>query len=261
MKEFIEKTIQEAGLIAKGYFEKQLSVTRKTADADRMYVDVVTEADVAVNTFLSEKIHNAYPTHTITNEEIPDVKGSSEYEWVIDPIDGTYDFAHKTPTWGIIIAVLKSGSPYLSAVYFPMSDQLFFADEERSYLNGAVMKIESTQRIDKVRPRIFTMKPHGPYGVAYERFQRAASRYFSTYECMPKQFGGASSQVYLVTQVFEFSIGNGGMDWDFLAPVHIIRNAGGIVTDSHGKQWERGMQEFVASTNQVLHEQVLELFE
>ncbi len=263
MKEFLEKTIREAGELAKGYFVQGMGVEYKTDETGtQQYSDIVTTADMAVNRFLVDTISREYPTHKITSEELDTVMGDSEYEWIIDPIDGTWYFAHSVPVWGIIISIVQSGTPICSAVYFPVSDQLFFADEQHSYLNGKIVKISGPQKnLDTAKPKIFTMRPHGPYGVEFERFQKAVNKYILTREFAPKNFGAASSLVYLITGAFDFAISNGGMVWDFVGPIHILRNAGAVVTDSRGNEWTADQQGYVAASDATLHAEVLSLFE
>lgn len=93
MDTFLKDIIKEAGQIAKGYFDKGVSHEEKSHVAD-----LLTEADLAVSDFLVKKIHETYPDHHIKSEELgEEINPGAEYEWVIDPIDGTRNFAMGVP--------------------------------------------------------------------------------------------------------------------------------------------------------------------
>ncbi len=114
MQEFLKNIITEAGEIALQYYRKDGLKTREKGDER----DIVTEADEIVSKFLVDTIHTKYPDHHIKSEEMyDDINPGAEYEWIMDPIDGTWAFANGLPSWGIMIAVLKNGQSYLSAVY------------------------------------------------------------------------------------------------------------------------------------------------
>jgi myo-inositol-1(or 4)-monophosphatase len=262
MQEFIIQLARDAGAIAADFFLSELQITTKTDRNDtQQYKDIVTQADVAVNAFIIERIQAGYADHAITSEESDDVLGTGTYEWIIDPIDGTFNFAHQVPMWAVMISVLKDSKPLYSVVYFPMVDQLFFANETDSFCNNKKLAIMSSATLQNGVGKVFTMRPHGPYGVDFERFQTALVRYFSQYECHVRDFGSAASLVYLLHGAFDFAISNGGLVWDFWAPIHIVRNAGAIVTDSRGNEWQRGQQEYVAAANPIIHAELLALFD
>ena len=84
----------------------------------------VTVADRAIETELRRLIADAFPDDAIRGEELPDTGGTSGYEWVIDPIDGTVSFVHGVPLFGTMIAVLKDGVPTIGAIAMPCLDEM-----------------------------------------------------------------------------------------------------------------------------------------
>src|SRR3989338_3959722 len=100
MQAYLRATIKEAGEIAKGFFRRGVTHRTKTNLGD-----LVTDADIAVSNFLLDAIHRQYPDHQIhTEEEGADINPGATYEWVIDPIDGTRNFAHGIPFWCVMVA-------------------------------------------------------------------------------------------------------------------------------------------------------------
>jgi myo-inositol-1(or 4)-monophosphatase len=89
--------------------------------------DIVTEADHQANKIITTIIENEFPDHTIFSEEAATVEGSSDFKWVIDPVDGTGNFAHGNPQYSISIGLLEDGEPVMGVVYVPETDEMFHA--------------------------------------------------------------------------------------------------------------------------------------
>ena len=89
--------------------------------------DIVTEADHQANRIITTVIENEFPDHSIFSEESEFVEGDSEYRWVIDPVDGTGNFAHGNPQYSVSIGLLEEGEPVLGVVYVPETDETFHA--------------------------------------------------------------------------------------------------------------------------------------
>ncbi len=98
--------------------------------------DIVTEADHQANRIITTVIENEFPTHSIFSEESEAVEGDSEYRWVIDPVDGTGNFAHGNPQYSVSIGLLESGNPVLGVVYVPETDETFHAIAGRDAYKG-----------------------------------------------------------------------------------------------------------------------------
>jgi len=108
--------------------------------------DLVTEADIAVENYLTAQIKQAYPDHAICGEESgthlsrrsgAETDGEGQFRWVIDPIDGTTSFVHNLPIYSISVAVQQHGQTVLAAVYAPVLGELFMAERGRgATLNG-----------------------------------------------------------------------------------------------------------------------------
>lgn len=255
MQTFLKEIIQEAGNIAKPYFFRGVSFKTKSDKAD-----LVTEADIAVSNFLVEKIHEKFPDHHIKSEEMPDdINTGAEYEWVIDPIDGTRNFAIGVPIWAVMIAVLKNGVTEFAAVYHPISDELFFAEKGKgAFLNDKKISVNNTDSLERGYAIVFRSSPFGAYGDYFEKYRTAVSHIALETNASMLNFGCAGMLCYVAKGAVDFALGNAGLDWDLLPNLFICQEAGAVVTTSTGEPWIRGRQDYVIS-NSTLHPHVLEL--
>ncbi len=125
MKTFLKNLILQAGEICKK--EQKLL---KPSDVDfKGKKDLVTIIDKRVEDFIVKQILKKYPLHGIFGEETGKKNLSSDYLWIIDPIDGTTSFFHQQPFYSISIAVQYQGQTIYGAVYAPRMDELFFAEK------------------------------------------------------------------------------------------------------------------------------------
>lgn len=257
MQEFLKSIIKEAGGVVLSYFNKVDLKSREKGDER----DIVTEADEAVSDFLVSAIHKKYPDHHICSEEMDeDINPGAEYEWIMDPIDGTWAFANGLPSWGIMIAILKNGEPYLSAVYFPVYNDLFFAEKDKgSFLNDKRLSVGKLDSIDRANGILFRATPGTVYGVLFEKYRSLAAKLALHTNCHAMNMGSAAAICYVAKGTFGFAISNSGLDWDLLPPFLICSEAGAVITDSDGNPWKRGRQDYVMA-NADIHLQIMKLF-
>jgi myo-inositol-1(or 4)-monophosphatase len=257
MQHFLKTIIKEAGEIGKEYFVRGVSHKEKSHAAD-----LVTEADIAVSEFLVKKIRETYPDHHIKSEELADdINPGAEYEWVIDPIDGTRNFAMGVPFWTTLIAVLRNGETYLGAAYNAFADQLFFAEKGAgAFMNDVRLHVNNKDQLDYAFGVFSRAYEGGIYGDYFERYRVAGVRLVLETKAWMHNYGCMLALCHLASGGADFAMGNAGMDWDFLAPFLICEEAGAIVTDSDGNPWKRGRQDYLVA-NKDLHPQLLELFQ
>ena len=94
---------KSAGKIHMKYFEKLLSVESKSSN-----IDLVSKADIESNKYIMDEIQFAYPNHSILSEEMDEYSGESDYQWIIDPLDGTTNFVHNLPIFSCSIGLKKN---------------------------------------------------------------------------------------------------------------------------------------------------------
>ena len=122
IEQLLRSVIQEAGKLTIDFFGKS-QVTHTKNDE----TDVVTNADIASSNLILSGIKKYFPNHGIISEEEEDIQTDSEYVWIVDPIDGTRNYATHTPFFGISIAVARNNIVEYAAIYLPYTHELFYA--------------------------------------------------------------------------------------------------------------------------------------
>ena len=258
IRDFLEKIILEAGEIALDYFKK--GVTYKTKSH---LADLVTEADKGVSDFLIQKIQAMFPDHHIRSEELEnDINPGADYEWVIDPIDGTRNFAMGIPMWCIIIAVVYRGETLYGAVYNPIAHELFLAEKgQGATLNKLPIKVSAKDDMYYACGSLSCVaEANETYGSHVDRFVKLYDNFNHKTVTWRHAFGCMLATCYVATGGMDFFVQNAGLDHDFLGPVLIAREAGAVVTDSDGNEWQRGRQDIVIAPP-ALHPKIMELFD
>jgi len=248
---FIQVIAKKAGVAALRRFGK---VGIKYMKSDALW-DCVTEADLVSNRIMVSAIKKKYPTHGIISEESGSYNPDVDYVWIIDPIDGTYNFANGVPQFGIMICLAYRGKVILSAIDLPATHEFFFAKAGKGvYLNGKRVHCSRTKRL------------HNSFGVGSSSFRARTSRFLLKLVQASKaediQFGSMASMAvnacYAACGRRDWMVALTGALHDF-APVYLIlKEAGCNVTDMKGSPWKLGQLEMVAA-NPKLHKQLLKL--
>ena len=148
MNKFIQKITKAAGKAVLKRFGKDGVEYSKSEDA----YNVVTKADLLSERIIISAILNKYPKHSILSEEEGEINAGADYRWIIDPIDGTMNFAASIPLFGVMICLAYKNRVVLSAIYLPVTDELFFAEAGRgAYLNGKRIHCSDTRELDSSR--------------------------------------------------------------------------------------------------------------
>jgi myo-inositol-1(or 4)-monophosphatase len=248
-KQFAVSIAKEAAVIAKKNFNNITSYDTK----DDQRNQIVCKTDFAVEKLIKEHINKNYPGHEILAEESGHDKSDSEYLWVIDPIDGTRNYVHGHPTFGISIALAHKGEVVMGVVYFPMVDWLFTAIKGKgAERNG--QKIHVSSRTPEKSDTMAT------FGCAFHKEKEEQIEQFSRYiDVMRKvRIEGAATFAFCAVAcgIYESYIGRFAKPWDYAASCIIIEEAGGKITDFDGKRWSLDMSNFVASNN-TMHDKLL----
>ena len=211
-----------AGKIALDFFERA-EVSWKPDDS------MVTEADLAIQTWLEDEIARAFLGDGILGEEGQSRKGlqpSARFVWVLDPVDGTNNFGRGIPGFAISIGVLRDGRPFAGAVYDPVSSQLFAACAGHgAWLNGRRLRIEAAA----LGPRsLFSIR--APFAGDLPRYvQRWLGRY------RLRRFGSTALQLcYVAAGALAFVHDHRASLWDIAGAATVVAEAGGVLTTSDG---------------------------
>ncbi|RPJ71920.1 MAG: inositol monophosphatase [Desulfobacteraceae bacterium] len=218
--------------------------------------DLVTDADTAAETAILDVIHRACPGHAVVAEESGTrVAEASDYTWLVDPLDGTVNYAHQLPFAAVSIALAKGREPLVAAVLNPFSGELFSAVAGRgTRLNGEPVRVSPAGRVaDSLLATGFPYDRSrtGALVGRLERFIRAARGI--------RRFGSAALDLcFVACGRFAGYWEQGLKPWDTAAGLLIVREAGGRVTDFSGRPFAIGGDEILAS-NRRIHDEMLAL--
>ncbi len=254
---FLQSMLHDASALAIDYFHKGVTHTFKSNLSD-----VVTEADTTIQKLMIDKIQSAYPDHQIHSEELKiDINDGAAFEWILDPLDGTRNFAFGIPLWCHIVGIMKEGEPYMAAVYNPIANELFFAEKGKGATrNGLPIHVSTKETLNYAYGSFSRAGEAGEtYGTHIERFKTFAvglNKETTVWIC---SLGTMNAACYVASGGYDFFVQNAGLDHDYLAAALICSEAGAVVTDSDSNPWTRERQDIVIA-NPVLHRKIIELF-
>ncbi len=133
MKETLISALRISGKTLLEYFNKPGEIKHKESQSS-----IVTEADFASDLVITKIIREKFPEHNMISEETGFEDRNSEYTWVIDPLDGTSNFASGIPWFGVLISVFRNNVPVMGGAYLPVSDLLYFAEKGKGALKNDV---------------------------------------------------------------------------------------------------------------------------
>lgn len=141
--EFIKQVLHEAGKIAVDKFGK-VTVSAKPEDNNQVF----TEADLMIGQHIISSIQEVFPTYNIIDEEAGVIDKQSQFTWVIDPIDGTSNFAQGVPTYGIYLGLLKDAEPIAGGLSLPYFNELYIAEKGKgSFCNDKLVSVSQETNI------------------------------------------------------------------------------------------------------------------
>ena len=216
--------------------------------------NLVTEADHAAEKAIIEVIKKDFPEHSILSEEIGEIKTSSEYKWIIDPIDGTVNFANGIPLCCVSIGLEKDGKMIMGAVYNPLMNELFFAEKAMgATLNNKKITVSNKTEVAKSClvtgfPYIYLDEPNGPLEI-FEKFIRKG--------IAVRRLGSAAIDLcWVAAGRFDGFYEHSLKAWDSAAGSLIVKEAGGKITDFKGDVYSI-YQTKILATNGKIHEEMI----
>jgi len=215
--------------------------------------DLVTETDHRAEDLIIEHISSAFPNDGILSEERAPHQLDARYRWVIDPLDGTTNFAHGIPFFCVSIALEDEGALALGVLYDPMRDELFTAEAGRgAYVNGRPLRASD---VDELRRAVLaTGFPHEP------QMRRANMSNFERFVPITQGIRRIGSAALALAYVAAGRL-DGYWDlnlnrWDLAAGALLIQEAGGRVTNGRGEAL--GIDEgHIVASNDRLHGELL----
>lgn len=227
---FIIQSLNCAAEIANNNFGKVSSISTKSGDNNQ----VLTETDLAVGKLIVQKIQVAYPDFNIIDEEAGVIDKKSKFTWVVDPIDGTSNFANGLPTYGIMIGLLEDNKAIAGGIVLPAFNQLYVAQKRQgAFCDGKKIHVTSETRL---------MASLIAYGI--DGHQEDPERTLKETTVLAKIILNirnlrSTNSAYDMVQVpagrYGAFLNQTTKIWDNIAIQPIVEEAGGIVTDFWGK--------------------------
>ena len=215
--------------------------------------NLVTEADHAAEKAIIDVIQKQYPGHFILSEETGEIKTSSEYKWIIDPIDGTVNFANGIPLCCVSIGLEKNGEMIFGAVHAPLLNELYIAEKGMgATLNNK--KISVSNKTDLIKsclvtgfPYTYLDAPNGPLQVFDKLIRKGIP---------VRRLGSAAIDLcWVAAGRFDGFYEHKLQAWDSAAGFLLIEEAGGKVTDFNGNPYSP-YQPHILATNGKIHEEL-----
>jgi len=246
-----ERAAMAGGAVAEASFRGEFEVETKDGDTD-----YVTETDRAAQETVVEHVREAYPDDVVVGEEegarsqVPE----SGPAWVVDPIDGTNNYVRGIRWYATSVAAVEDGEPVAAANDLPSVGDTYRADGEVATRNGDPISVSDVEDPDLavVTPTIWW----GPD--RRDEYANATGAIVDRFADL-RRFGSAQAALSLLAAgAIEGVITNvDAHPWDTIAGVHLVRTAGGTVTDLEGNRWRHDARGLVASNGKV-HETVLD---
>jgi myo-inositol-1(or 4)-monophosphatase len=249
LKTILINAVQAGAEQLQHFFSREFKISNKEG-----VNNLVTEADHAAEKAIIEVIQKEYPDHFILSEETGEIKTNSEYKWIIDPIDGTVNFANGIPICCVSIALEKDGEMILGAVHNPLMNEFFFAQKGfGASLNDKKISVSSKTAVINSNlvtgfPYTYLDMPNGPIQV-FEKLIRKG---------VPvRRLGSAAIDLcWVACGRFDGFYEHNLQAWDSAAGFLIVEEAGGKVTDFKGDHYSP-YQPHIIATNGKIHDELL----
>jgi inositol-phosphate phosphatase / L-galactose 1-phosphate phosphatase / histidinol-phosphatase len=246
--DFAQFMADEARKVSRLYYRSQLGVETKADNSP------VTEADRKIEENIRKLVQNNFPQHGVYGEEFGQERAEAEYQWVIDPIDGTKSFISGRPLFGTLISLVLNGRPVLGIIDQPIIDERWLGVNGETKFNG---KPVNTRTGVGINSAVFAVT--SPL-LSSKRGKELAVK-FADAAGITVYGGDCYSYGQLAMGLVDVVVESDLKPYDFCALVPIIENAGGVITDWLGNSlniYSKG--DVLACGDAALHKHLLENF-
>ncbi len=227
--DFLSEVLHEAGKMLMTGFGPATRITTKENQSN-----VVTESDFKSEEIIRQMISSKYPMHNLLGEEHGFEDKKSPYTWIIDPLDGTSNFAAHIPWFGVLIALMEKELPVLAGAYLPVSDEIYIAESGNGVTkNGVAIRVTEERNLKNLLC-CYAMDFSEDISKAEQELQivrslvqncrniRSTNSLLDFCMVADGRLGAALNQTMKI--------------WDIAAPQLIIEEAGGKITDIQGNK-------------------------
>jgi myo-inositol-1(or 4)-monophosphatase len=233
---------RRAGEVLRAGFGAEHTITYKGE------VDLVTEIDEEAERMITEELLGTFPSHGMLAEEGGKLAGEEDARWIVDPLDGTTNYAHGLPIFCVSLALERSGEVVLGVVHDPMREETYVAERGGgATLNGEPIKVSDTEEL--IRALIVT-------GFPYDRAEMPEAldlfgRFAATTRGMRRLGSAALDLCYVASGRLDGYYERGIWPWDLAAGSVIVEEAGGELTNYRGDILDLDGREIVASNGRL----------
>lgn len=256
----LQKTIpiaEEAGALLREHFARPRRALNKSS-----VIDLVTEADKQSEALIVGKLREFFPTHQIVGEEggaYAHEGTNGDYRWFVDPLDGTTNFAHGLPIFSVSMALTgPDGRTILAVVYDPTRQETFAAAKGHgATLNGEPLQVSATESLGA--SLVISGFPYDKWTTNENNVDNWGNFVVRTQG--ERRLGSAALDLCYVAAGRADGYWEGKLhQWDMMAGVLLVLEAGGRVTDNQGGTDFYGVKRpFIVATNGLIHDQMLDV--
>jgi myo-inositol-1(or 4)-monophosphatase len=250
MLDFAIRVAKDAGRLLRDRVGTRIDIDHKGA------INIVTDVDLASERLIREAIATHYPRHQVLGEEGGLAENSSEYRWVVDPLDGTTNFAHAYPVFCVSIALEHQGETVLGVVYDPTRDELFAAER-----GGGASLNNRPIRVSAIGDLMQSLLSTGfPYDIKTSTFTNLDhwANFAMNAQALRRDGAAALDLCYVACGRFDGFWELNLSPWDTAAGALIVTEAGGRVTDFAGNKFSNYEPQVLAS-NGLIHDRMIEV--
>jgi myo-inositol-1(or 4)-monophosphatase len=250
MLNFAIRVAKDAGRLLRDRVGTRIDVDHKGS------INLVTDVDLASERLIREAISTYYPRHEVLGEEGGLSESGSEYRWVVDPLDGTTNYAHGYPIFCVSIALECKGEIVLGVVYDPMRDELFSAERGGgAALNNRPIHVSKTAELMQG-----LLSTGFPYDIKTSKLTNLDhwANFAMNAQALRRDGAAALDLCYVACGRFDGFWELNLSPWDTAAGALIVTEAGGRVTNFSGGPFSNYKPEVVAS-NGLIHDRMLEV--
>ncbi|MBN1405110.1 MAG: inositol monophosphatase [Candidatus Omnitrophica bacterium] len=246
-KDIALKAADAVGRILIKNFKKPIIAKSK---GDR---NLVTAIDLECESAIMKLIKKYFPEDGILSEESPESASSSQFRWIIDPLDGTHNYIRSIDIFGTSIAVEYQKEMVIGVIYMPVTDELYVAHKNNgAYCNNRKISVSKKPLIDATL--IYDSSIRYNIDPMLKGLKNLSDKVFNI-----RMFGSSARHLsYVAEGKADIDIEFYDKSWDFAAGLLLVEEAGGEATDFKGNKWSADTKEYIAS-NGVVHQQALGL--
>lgn len=250
MLNFATRVAREAGALLRDRLGTRIDISHKGS------INLVTDVDLASEKLIREAISTYYPRHEILAEEGGLTESSSEYRWIVDPLDGTTNYAHGYPVFCVSIALEHQGEAVVGVVFDPMREELFTAER-----GGGAALNNRPIRVSKIEDLTQGILSTGfPYDIKTSKLTNLEhwANFAMNAQALRRDGAAALDLCYVACGRYDGFWELNLSPWDTAAGALIVAEAGGRVTDFGGGHFSNYKPEVVAS-NGLIHDRMIDV--